>query len=112
MPINKNLSKKPILVQQWNDSDLWYKQDDKFKSPIAKINLKIYTNDCMYGHSPEGRVFAEIWNSIIHENLREFYYMGKMASQETYITIYNNNLNFEWFGYNDTLSFFVQEAIN
>jgi secreted Zn-dependent insulinase-like peptidase len=30
LPPNPELSQRPILVYKWNDTELWYKKDDKF----------------------------------------------------------------------------------
>jgi hypothetical protein len=51
-------------------------KDDKFERPKGMVSLKIYTGDCEFGRTPAGRVFAELWNSILQEHLREFYYMA------------------------------------
>lgn len=80
LPKNEDYSSKPVLLKQWNDSDLWYKKDDKFNRPKAIINLKYYTNDCMFGRTASARVFVDMWNAILQENLREFIYMGDMAN--------------------------------
>lgn len=99
------------MLQQWNDTDLWYKKDDKFERPKAIVNLKIYTNDCMFGRTPNGRVFAEVWNNFLQEYLREFYYMAEMASLHAQSVLYHDNYSFKWSGFNDSLPVFVEETI-
>lgn len=70
-------SKKPILLKQWaDDTDLWYQKDNKFLLPKGLVSLKIYTGNCEFGRTPTGRVFAEVWNQMLQEHLREFYYMA------------------------------------
>jgi secreted Zn-dependent insulinase-like peptidase len=49
------------LLKQWENTDLWYKKDDKFLRPKAEVNLKLYTSDCDFGSSTEGRLFANVW---------------------------------------------------
>lgn len=73
--------------------------------------MKLYSNDCLFGRTPEARVFVEMWNKILEEYLREFYYMGQMASLNAKSSIYHDNYNLEWSGYNDTLSLFVEETL-
>lgn len=51
-------------------------KDDKFLRPKGLVSLKIYTGDCEFGRTPYGRVFAEMWNAVLQESLREFYYMA------------------------------------
>ena len=59
-------NKKPVLLKQWaDDTDLWYLKDDKFERPKGMVSLKIYTGDCEFGRTPAGRVFAELWNSVL-----------------------------------------------
>jgi insulysin len=58
---NKDRASQPSLVKSWAESDLWYKKDDHFKLPKAYIGCKIFTNDCGFGKSIEGNVFAEMW---------------------------------------------------
>ena len=53
--------------------------------------MKLYTNDCMFGRTPQARVFIEVWNGIVNEYLREFYYMGQMASLHASTSIYHDN---------------------
>jgi len=38
LPKNPSVSSVPILIKQWPDcTDLWYKKDDKFERPKARI---------------------------------------------------------------------------
>ena len=58
-------SKEPILLKQWgNDSELWYKKDDKFERPKAIVVTKFYSKDCNYGSDPEARVFTNLWQHV------------------------------------------------
>jgi secreted Zn-dependent insulinase-like peptidase len=73
------LSERPILLQTWDDTEVWYKKDDKFKRPKGIVSLKLYTNDCNFSRTPTGRLFAEIWNECLSEFSREFIYMADCA---------------------------------
>lgn len=55
--------------------------------------MKLYTNDCMFGRTPQARVFIELWNSMIKEYLREFYYTASMAEMDANMCAYHDNLN-------------------
>lgn len=61
---NKEYSSEPILLKQWDDTDLWYKKDDKFDRPKSEVSMKIYTNDCELGVTLESRVFVNLWAVI------------------------------------------------
>ena len=53
LPPIEDASQKPILLKQWaDDTDLWYKKDDKFNRPKGIVSLKIYTGDCEFGRTP------------------------------------------------------------
>ena len=51
-------------------------KDEKYLRPKGLVSLKIYTGDCEFGRTPKGRVFVELWNSMLQEYMREFYYMA------------------------------------
>ena len=57
-------SEKPQILKQWEDTDLWYKKDDKFEKPKAFINMKIYTTDCGFCLQDHARIFASVWNGV------------------------------------------------
>ena len=46
---NADQSEKPKLVKSWEETDLWYKKDDKFERPKASVTMKYYTRDCDLG---------------------------------------------------------------
>jgi len=105
-------AKKPVLLKQWaDDTDLWYMKDNKFLRPKGMVSLKIYSGDCEFGRTPQGRVFAELWNSILQEYLREFYYMAQMASLNASMTLPHDNYNIQWSGFSDSLPVFVEETL-
>ena len=62
---DEEYSKKPVLLEQWENGELWYKKDDKFERPKGIIKVKYYTNDCGLGTSASSRVFAEVWKQVI-----------------------------------------------
>ena len=57
-------SQWPILLQQWDNADLWYKKDDKFKRPKSKVSLRIYSNDCEMGKNMKAQTFLCLWALI------------------------------------------------
>jgi secreted Zn-dependent insulinase-like peptidase len=104
---DEKYSNKPILLQQWIETDLWYKKDDKYQRPKAIVEMKIYTNDNGFGQNIKGRLFAHLWQRIVSEYLREFIYTSEMANVEFALVIQHNNFNFTFKGYNDTLGLFI-----
>lgn len=103
---------KPELMRQWaDDTDLWYLKDDKYLRPKGMVSLKIYTGDCEFGRTPQGRVFVELWNAMLQEHLREFYYMAQMASLHASMSLPHDNYNIQWSGFSDSLPTFVEETL-
>jgi secreted Zn-dependent insulinase-like peptidase len=86
-------------------------KDDKYLRPKGMVSLKIYTGDCEFGQTAKGRVFVEIWNSILNESLREFYYMAQMASLHAAVSLPHDNVNIQWSGFSDSLPTFVEETL-
>jgi secreted Zn-dependent insulinase-like peptidase len=87
--------------------DLWYKKDDTFKLPKAYIAAKIYTGDCGFGSTARGRVFADCWDRVVTEYVREYAYMGDCAQLKFNISLALDNINITWSGYNDSMPAFV-----
>lgn len=79
--------------------------------PKGIVSLKIYTGDCEFGRTAHGRVFVEVWNQVLQEYLREFYYMAQMASLHASMSIPVDNYNIQWGGFSDSLPTFVEETL-
>lgn len=111
LPKQAEYSAKPTLLKKWRGVDLWYKKDDKFERPKCKISMKIYTNDCSFGQTPESRMFAHLWTAILNEHMREFNYMANCANLHLQVTPKFNNISFEWSGFNDTMKKYIGESM-
>lgn len=105
------LSTKPVLLKKWEDTDLWFMKDDKFERPKSIVNCRIYTNDCMFGLTDKGKIFANVWNSVLNETLREFFYMAGQASLHAHIGLSHDTINLEWAGFNDSMNGFISETL-
>lgn len=99
-------------MKQWEDTDLWYKKDDKFKRPKAVINMKIYTTDNGFGLQQESRMFANVWRGVQEEYLREFNYMADCANLSFDVNCVYDNISFSWSGFNDSMPNYVNETMN
>jgi len=100
------------LINEWPDTDLWYKKDDEFKMPKAIVTMKLYTFDSEFGKTMKGKVFSNIYNAIMEEYLREF-----NADCTTANVYFNNvmtldNLDLEWSGFNDSMPNLVSDSID
>lgn len=46
-----SLSDRVKLLKTWDDTEIWYKKDDRFKRPKGIVNFKFYTNDCLFSQT-------------------------------------------------------------
>jgi len=58
LPENKEKSEKPTLIQQDDNTDLWYHKDDQFLRPKAVVQLKMYINEL-------DPVMGLMWQAIV-----------------------------------------------
>jgi secreted Zn-dependent insulinase-like peptidase len=112
LPEDASLSDRVKLLKTWDDTEIWYKKDDKFKRPKGIVNFKFYTNDCLFSQTSQGRLFAEVWRQCLDEYLREFTYMASCATLNFDVVVAPDNVEFTWSGFNDSLPVFVIETIN
>jgi secreted Zn-dependent insulinase-like peptidase len=110
-PENKDHSAQPVFASLWEDTDLWFKKDDRFHKPKGHVAAKIYTNDLSYGSASLTRVFAEVWKGCLTEYMREFKYMADCAMLNLEITLPTDNIQFHWSGFSDTLPAYVHETL-
>jgi secreted Zn-dependent insulinase-like peptidase len=92
LPEDKAVSQKPILVKTWDNAHLWYSKDDKFKMPKAVVSMKVYTNDCDFGKTLQGRLQALIWQKVVNEYMREFLYNAECASLNFSVNLMHDNI--------------------
>lgn len=111
LPEDHSLSQRVKLLKTWEDTELWYKKDDKFKRPKGIVNVKIYTNDCLFSQTAYGRMFSEVWKEVLEEYLREFLYMAACADLNFEIAVAPDNIAITWSGFNDSLSIFALETV-
>ena len=111
VPEDSTLSERVKLLKTWEDTEIWYKKDDKFKRPKGIVNFKLYTNDCLFSQTSFGRLFAEVWRQCLDEYLREFNYMASCANLNFEILVAPDNVELTWSGFNDSLPVFVLETI-
>ena len=81
--ILKDLTEKdikyPVLVEQNQTREIWFKQDNVFFLPKATIYLQIYLNKDILPHA-EYSVISYIWNNLFQNELQEIVYMAREAS--------------------------------
>lgn len=100
----------PLLLETFDNTEVWYKKDDRFKRPKGIVSLKLYTNDCA-ATKLEGRLFVELWSQCLNEFTREFTYMADCAGLKFNHFMMSDNVSFDWSGYNDSLPNFIVETV-
>jgi len=110
LPEQPEHSAQPVFASQWDNAELWFKKDDRFKKPKGNVGVKIYTNDLNFGTTPISRVFGEVWKGCFNEYMREFKYMADCAELSLEATLALDNLQFHWSGFSDTLPIYVKET--
>ena len=56
-------------------------------------------------------MFAEVWDEVIGESLNEFKYMAEMAGLGLTMSLLQDNYQFKWSGYNDSMEQFIKETL-
>eukprot|EP00826_Nyctotherus_ovalis_P000723 TRINITY_DN10026_c0_g1_i5.p1 TRINITY_DN10026_c0_g1~~TRINITY_DN10026_c0_g1_i5.p1 ORF type:complete len:509 (-),score=129.80 TRINITY_DN10026_c0_g1_i5:54-1580(-) len=72
-------SKVPVLAHRSKLGEVWHFYDTSFCMPKTMVRIKIMTDDCGYGATMEGLVFASLYEMIVIDALSEVLYMGKLA---------------------------------
>lgn len=60
----------------------------------------------------EGKVFVQVWKAVLLEYMREFNYNAEEAKLEFDLSLYGDNVSFEWFGFNDSMPNYINETID
>ena len=111
LPKDPELSGTPILLQKFENADLWYKKDDKFERPHAQVKMKLYTNDNGFCIDGTKKLFVNVWKEVYDEYLRELKYMADCANLTFSCVQVYDSLNFSWSGFNDSMPNFILESI-
>lgn len=111
LPKNDPPAKAPTVIKQGEDFDLWYMKDDKFETPKAVVYMKLYTADNRFGQTPKDRLFPLIWRDVFDEFNGEFAYMAEVANLNSSVVLNNDNIQFKWEGFNDSMPNYIAESL-
>lgn len=75
------------------------------------VNMKIYTADNKFGTSPDARVFANVWEHVSKEYMREFNYTAECANLNFDFYLMHDNISFTWTGFNDSMPNYISETL-
>lgn len=75
------------------------------------MGCKLYTSDLGYGTCPKASVFAEVWHKCFSDFSREFCYLADCADLSFTFNLCIDNIELEWSGFSDRLSYYVVETL-
>ncbi|CAD8060302.1 unnamed protein product [Paramecium sonneborni] len=107
LPQQNDLPQFPQLIWQNEQSDLWFKQDDRFQVPKTVIQLRINTVETGYGKLSKTEAIAKIWQALLKNHVREFNYLAEMAKIDASLQLAANGLEISISGFSDSISRFV-----
>ena len=102
-------SELPIKILETPQTEVFFKQDDKFLTPKANILVRIYCRNEKFPFDIKSYLSAKIWNELIYNELRETIYLAKMAHLNASFSIHPLGLDLHFSGFNDGLLRFIEE---
>jgi insulysin len=97
------LPKYPTKVYESEHTQVWHKQDDKFKTPKAAIRCIIHTNDEGFGLLPKTMDLASLWVGLITDYTREMKYPADLAGISSSFRVDDEGVEISCSGFNDSL---------
>ncbi|BES93426.1 nardilysin [Nesidiocoris tenuis] len=99
------IPKYPRKIRNNELVEIWYREDDIFKLPIASVDLLIITPYLI--ESAETSVILDLFVKILHHNLAEELYHASAADLEYSIAVRSGGLHIGVYGYNQRLNLLV-----
>lgn len=107
----ENLPEYPEEIYKSDTSLVFYKQDNKFKTPKGVVYWTIYTNDNGYPNNPKSSVLTELWIEVFKESISEVLYDAEIAYLTSYLDNAQNRLAFRIAGFTDSFETFLHMYI-
>lgn len=111
LKLDAKYSQTPQEISVWADTDVWYLQDQMFSHPKGIVQMKIFTSDNGLGFFAETQIFTNIWKRVLKEIQHEYMYTASKTHMLFGTVINQDDVQFFWKGYNDTLLVFVYETL-
>ena len=102
-------SELPLKILETPQSQVYFKQDNKFFTPKANVYLRIYSKNEKFPCDIKGYLSAKIWSEMIYNELRETIYLAKMAHLNANLFVHSLGLDLHFSGFNDGLLKLVDE---
>jgi len=98
-----NLPRYPQKVYQTEKMDVYYKQDNTFKTPKASMYVKLYSNDLGLGTEVKPYMLLDLWVNTFNESLREMLYLASAASLSVNVMMDPSGPEIVISGFNDSI---------
>ena len=99
--------KIPQMIYNDHSMEIWHQKCTKFNVPTVIYIDNFYSNDCGYLDTVEGRVFIQLWTTIVSEYFREYNYMAGQANLYFSIGYDVETIELYFSGYADRLEEFI-----
>ena len=97
----------PKFISEVKDTDVWFRQETKFRHPKGMVHMKLYTSDNGFGFFSESSVFAYVWAIVQQDYQHEYLYSCSKAGLEFKVEINPDDVEFQWKGFSDSLQGFI-----
>ena len=110
-------------MKKWDDGDLWFHKDEKFKQLKAFFRFRIYTNDLPFvsgdggdrssrGIDPEARhLFTTMWVEMVNHHLKIYNLLPNEMGYEFEVSLDQDHIQFYFSGFSDKLSNYIQQTL-
>lgn len=61
VPFDEEYTGVPKFISEVKDTDVWFRQETKFRHPKGMVHMKLFTSDNGFGFFSESSVFSYVW---------------------------------------------------
>jgi len=106
----EEVPKYPKLVYTSERTSVWHKQDNTFRVPKARMNVKMYCTDHGFGENLKTYRLIKLWMRLLRESLRETLYLAEQASLYVGFETDSQGIDISIMGFNDSISKLAAEV--
>jgi len=98
------LPKYPEKVYRSDRIDVWHKQDNTFRVPKARMEVKLYCKDLGFGYELKTYRLIKLWIKVLNESLREVLYLAQEVKLSVDFDTDSQGLELSITGFNDSIN--------
>jgi len=103
------VQKRPHLIRQTDLSTLWYKKDDQFWMPKARLVMELRSP--VASASPRDRVMTKLFTELVNDALNEYAYDADLAGLSYMFGSHSLGTTIMISGYNDNLGVLAESVL-